>query len=215
MTEEIWKDIIGFEGLYKVSNLGNVFSIRNNINLKKCFDKDKYHQVTLTVNGKSKSKRVHRLVIEAFEGKSSLHVDHINGVKTDNRLSNLRYVTPRINNMHRTTMKRGFVGVKYYQELDKWSSSISIEGKFYYMGVYEDKEKALEIYNKAVDDWMNHSIKPEEYINPSKTSKYKGIYYSSSRNRWVIDYKNKTYGFFKTEEEAYLRLDEIKRELNL
>lgn len=103
---EIWKPIKDYEGIYEVSNLGNVRKLRF-INGKHNFEKIKickqtlnawgYMTVSLSKNGKSNTKRVHKLVANAFLGESNLQVDHIDGNKTNNRLDNLEYVTPKEN----------------------------------------------------------------------------------------------------------------------
>jgi len=105
MSDEIWKDIPGYEGHYKISNLGQVKSLLDKNG--KCRDliikQDTaagYRQVSLYLNGTLKRYKVHRLVLETFIGKSKLQVNHINGVKSDNRLSNLEYVTQSENMKH-------------------------------------------------------------------------------------------------------------------
>ena len=101
-----WKPIKGYEGLYEVSNDGRVRRNRF-INGSHNFEKIKeckqtlnswgYMTVNLCKNGKSNTKRVHRLVAIAFLGESDLQIDHIDGNKQNNRLDNLEYVTPKEN----------------------------------------------------------------------------------------------------------------------
>jgi hypothetical protein len=101
MKKEIWKDIPGYEGLYKISNLGNVYSVRN----KKCLSKSKrttYSLVCLSKCGKHECFHVHRLVAIAFipNPENKPQVNHINCNRHDNRVENLEWVTLDENYMH-------------------------------------------------------------------------------------------------------------------
>lgn len=110
--EEIWKDIEGYEGLYQVSNLGNVKSLRKRIDKGKChryFDEKilkpietnrGYLRVKLCKDRKIKKIRVHRLVAEAFIKRPELEVNHIDGNKKNNKVENLEWVTQRENKQH-------------------------------------------------------------------------------------------------------------------
>lgn len=105
--EEIYKDIEGYEGLYQVSNLGNVKSLNfRNTNkeglLKLGFDKDKYLRVSLNINGFKKLFGVHRLVATTFipNPENKPQVNHIDGDKTNNNISNLEFCTAQYNTQH-------------------------------------------------------------------------------------------------------------------
>lgn len=105
MTKEIWKPIEGFEGLYEVSNLGRIKSIKRNTTkggiLKLYTNKQNgYVYAGLTKNNRRKTFRVHRLVMSTFVGWSELQVNHIDGDKTNNKLSNLEYCTGSENMIH-------------------------------------------------------------------------------------------------------------------
>ena len=103
MREEIeeWRDIKGFESLYEVSNLGRVKSLkfgRERI-LKPGKDARGYLQVILCKDGKVKKFYVHRLVANTFiPNPNNLEtVNHINEIKTDNRVSNLEWMNNKDN----------------------------------------------------------------------------------------------------------------------
>lgn len=98
--KEAWKDTIGFEHLYMISNLGNIFSKTKLKIMRLEVNNYGYKRVGLYKNGIYYNKTVHRLVIEAFYGPSKLQVNHKNGIKSDNRLENLEYCTQKQNNKH-------------------------------------------------------------------------------------------------------------------
>ena len=112
MEGEIWKDVVGYEGSYQVSNIGRVKSLErlnkshscNNVDyykrvnpriLKQSSGNNPYLIVCLSKNGKRKRELVHRLVAMAFISnvENKVTVDHINTIKTDNRVENLRWFT--------------------------------------------------------------------------------------------------------------------------
>lgn len=105
--EEVWKDISGYEGLYQVSDMGNVKSLGNGRTHKKsvllkpsaCGKSMKYRHVTLYKNGERKSRLIHLLVWEAFRGTipNGMQVNHIDENPGNNALSNLNLLTPKDN----------------------------------------------------------------------------------------------------------------------
>lgn len=109
---EIWKDIDGYEGIYQISNKGNVRSLdrilSNNryikgINLKPKYDKDGYCSVVLSKNGVQKHRRVHQLVCMAFveNPNSYTMINHKNGIRDDNDVTNLEWCDNSYNQWHR------------------------------------------------------------------------------------------------------------------
>lgn len=108
MTEELWKDIPGYEG-YQVSNLGNVRSLKYKHPrlLKPGNNGVGYKQVMLYNQGIGKMYTVHRLVAEQFipNPENKPCIDHINAIRDDNRAENLRYVTHSENNLNPITIK--------------------------------------------------------------------------------------------------------------
>ena len=113
MEEEIWKPIKEFEGYYEVSNMGRVRSLNYKRTgkkkiLKNIEDYKGYLEVGLTKNGKRKQFKVHRLVAEAFipNPENKPCIDHINTVKSDNRVENLRWVTYKENSNNEKTLEK-------------------------------------------------------------------------------------------------------------
>lgn len=102
MEEEIWKDVVGFEGKYQVSNLGNVRSLykRSYLKLlKKGKTPNGYLTAALYKDNKMCHKIINKLVAEAFipNPKNLPQTNHKNEIKTDNRVSNLEWCTAKYN----------------------------------------------------------------------------------------------------------------------
>lgn len=99
---EIWKDIVGYEGFYQVSNMGNVKS--NGIIIEQKLNVQGYLHIMLKINGKgvAKSKLSHRLVAIAFipNPENKPEVNHMFMIKTDNRASQLEWMTGKENREH-------------------------------------------------------------------------------------------------------------------
>lgn len=103
VDDEVWKDIAGFEGLYLVSSRGRIFSTRSGRCLKlKVNVSHGYVEVELNVEGTPHYFRVHRLVALAFiPNPDNLPlVNHKDGVKAHNAVSNLEWISHSDNNKH-------------------------------------------------------------------------------------------------------------------
>ncbi len=109
--QEIWKDIIGYENLYKVSNLGRVKSLHNGKEriLKQAFDGWGYLIVSLCKNGINKTPKVHRLVAEAFipNPNKLSQINHIDEDKTNNCIDNLEWCTNKYNQRYSNAKQIG------------------------------------------------------------------------------------------------------------
>ena len=117
-TLERWLPVHGWKGLYEVSDLGRVRSLdrmdardRNQLRgrvLRPSVCRKGYHRVMLRKGGRSPRFLVHRLVLEMFHSQcpEGMECDHINADTFDNRLCNLRWVTPAQNAQHRVALGR-------------------------------------------------------------------------------------------------------------
>ena len=161
--EEIWKDIVGYEGFYLVSNLGNVKSIDRYVkhnygdlsrriqkggNRNLIFNSDKYYCVSLGKNGKSKTFTVHRLVAIAFlENPLNLAiVNHKDGIKTNNHYTNLEWCTAQQNTQHATENNLIPFGENHGMSKLTDMQVLEIREKYKPKGVYSSYRLAVE-YN--------------------------------------------------------------------
>ena len=135
MNEE-WRQIQGYEGLYEVSNLGRVKSLKrgkcNNEKLLKLREGNRggYLVVILYKDKKRTTYNVHKLVAMTFipNPENKPFIDHINTIRTDNRVENLRWVTERENANNELTKKHiseSKKGHKVSEETKKKISTIN------------------------------------------------------------------------------------------
>lgn len=155
--EEIWKDIPGFEGLYQASNLGRVKNVKPYKSKGYYYNKIKtplqgghvYHLISLYREGKPKTMQYHRAIALAFlpNPENKAEVNHKDGNKTNNVLSNLEWVTNSENGKHayRTGLKNAvgiLNGQSKLQEADV-------------LRIFKDKRTLNEI-SKAFDISKSH-----------------------------------------------------------
>ena len=106
--QEVWKPIPGYEGLYEISNIGSLKSYAPHPRykpgriIKSVMDDKGYIQYSLCKAGVKRLYKIHQLVMLAFVGpqQKGIYVNHKNGIRHDNRLENLEYVTPSENIKH-------------------------------------------------------------------------------------------------------------------
>jgi hypothetical protein len=98
---------------------------------------------------KGKTYKVHRTAWLLYYGESPKVIDHINGIKTDNRICNLRSVNLHINNQNRHKHRNGkIIGTSYRKEMNKWRSEIRLNGKRINLGHFNTEQEAHEAYKK-------------------------------------------------------------------
>jgi len=157
--KEIWKDIVGYEGRYLISNTGKLKSIlKNKEKLINGYLSDKgYLKYTLNWKLKNKCKHyyTHQLVAETFlehkpDGMNFV-VDHINDNKLDNRVQNLQIVSQRFN-VFKTqgAYSSQYKGVSWDKNAKKWRTKIFINGKNKHLGLFIDEYEAHLAYQNAL-----------------------------------------------------------------
>ena len=203
MEQEIWKDIEGYEGKYMISSMGRVKSLAR-IDSKGCHRKEKmlspehmskgYLRIGLLKDGTKERILVHRLVAEAFipNPENKPCIDHINGIKTDNRVENLRWCTNQENCNNPITLEK-------------------------YRG-----RKGFRVYNsKPVIQFSDNGIFIEIFDCSHTANRLTGIHHGVIRGCCNHDYGRKTAGGFRWEylenipllggSIAYRRIDNIKK----
>lgn len=172
MQEEIWKDVPNYEGLYQVSNLGNVKSLqryvicnggnrfKKEIILKPGKDNYGYYIVSLHKKCISRTFSIHKLVAITFlnnkpDKTNKIVVDHINNIRTDNRIENLQLISHRENCSKDKKGLSKYKGVNWNKTAKKWQSRISINNKRINLGLFTCELKASIAYNNKLKEINN------------------------------------------------------------
>lgn len=166
LPNEEWRDVVGYEGLYQVSNLGRVKSLE--VKFKNSFYNKKrekimsqhdngkgYLTISISINGKSKKEYVHRLVANSFiyRDEDKVEVNHKNLNKKDNNINNLEWVSKK-ENMRHARINGAFENIKIYQ--------YSIEG--FYEREFSSLVEAAEFHNLSSKGDICRSCKNERAI---------------------------------------------------
>ncbi len=167
---ETYKKIKGFEN-YSVSDLGNVRNDKTGRVLKESTDGRGYLKVDLRKNKTKHTKRIHKLVAQAFlanpEDKNC--VDHIDNNRQNNNVRNLRFATHSQNNQNRSISSKntsGTKGVYLNKKSMKWKAQICINGKVIHLGSFLNKEDAINIrIQRAKNEFGEFINKCELIIN--------------------------------------------------
>lgn len=202
-SEEIWKDIIGYEGLYQVSSLGRVRSL-DRYDSRNCFwegrilklytRKGGYLFVQLHLNGKGKNYLVHRLVAIAFipNPDNLPEVNHLDEDKTNNRVENLEFCDrkyninfgTRIDKVRNTAIKNG-----------TWLNLNDEERKIYH-NEYQKK------YYKENKDKIRDYMKKYYQDHKNEQSDYQREYYQEHKEK-ICERHKREYQRKKREKDGY------------
>lgn len=165
--EEQWKEIPNTNGYYKVSNFGNVYSVRNNKIITKNVHRNGYVSVWLGVDGKFSTPSLHSLVAKAFvpNPHNKRYVNHKDGNKQNNRADNLEWVTPSENRVHAEItglQKHGYPNCKhklYYDDVCMIFNTLKDLQSF--LGIGIDRIKYTKKHNTiiGIGDYALYKIK--------------------------------------------------------
>tara|TARA_R110002126_G_scaffold268496_1_gene412031 strand:+ start:204 stop:698 length:495 start_codon:yes stop_codon:yes gene_type:complete len=162
--KEIFKDVKGYEGIYQVSNLGNVKSLKFGKEriLKAGVDSNGYLRVSLFKYNTPRTSKVHKLVAMAFlnhiPDNLNVVIDHIDYNKANNRLDNLQLIKQRENivrSINKNKTSSQYVGVSWAKHINKWKSQIRINKKNINLGSFNSELDASRAYQKALMEVNN------------------------------------------------------------
>lgn len=162
---EVWKSVIGYEGLYEVSSLGRVKSLdrkrrskNNSLStlkgrvLSQNIDKYGYLYVCLTLpSSKGKNLKIHRIVAIAYidNPKKLPEVNHLKS-KLENKPEFLEWITSRGNSRHHflrdNKSSSRFIGVSWDKARKKWRAKFYLNKKFIHLGSFDSEVEASEAY---------------------------------------------------------------------
>ncbi len=225
--KEIWKDVPNYEGLYEVSNMGRVRSFDKCVvatngarrfykgKIVEGYYKDGYRCLALAKNKRYKKVKHSQVVAMAFLNHKpngcTVVVDHISGIRDDDRLENLRIVTHRENTStcfraDKKKLTSQYAGVSWNKRDGKWYAKIQYKGVHISLGYYDVELDASMAYQTALSKIKDGTFNIEDY-KPKFTSKYKGVTFQKSRGKWLaqitVKGERKHIGRFNTEIEAH------------
>ena len=216
--KEIWKDIIGFEGIYEISNLGRIRRIKTGRILSTRRSDGWYITVTLYKDKKRYGKSLHRLVAETFVPNpyNLPEVNHIDEDKINNRADNLEFCDHKYNmnfgtariRERDTKIKNGHINEEY-SGLDKKSY-----GKKY----YQDHKEEIKEYNKKYREDHKEELKEKrkKYYQDCKEDKneYGKKYYQEhkeERKEYNKKYKEEHKEELKEKRKKYYQNHKVKK----
>jgi hypothetical protein len=161
---------------------------------------------------------IHRVIYEAFHNiklRTEQHINHINRIKTDNRIENLEMVTNQQNTQWTVNRTGEYKGVSWNKEKNKWKAELKYNNKNAFLGYFETEIEGAKAYNDYAQ-YMNENNECKYMLNDIKnyvtisrnipqdtketqleniTSKYRGVSFDSTRKYYKVSIKlqGKTY----------------------
>lgn len=168
-------------------------------------------QTYIDNDGRKRSRFMHRMLLDAGPGS---HIDHINHNGLDNRLCNIRLCTPFENARNTRGHKPGYKGVSYSTKKRAWIASITVHGKFNFIGHFNSALDAALAYNAKAKEYFGEFAFLNDVEGPTPerrqhgTSRFEGVAFHKDAKKWrayiTIDGKQVHVGLFATEEEAFV-----------
>ncbi len=175
--QEVWKDVVGYEGYYQVSNLGRVKSLQTKAysHAKKCAipvmrekilkpfpDTDKYLMIDLKKDGNRNCQKVHRLVAKAFitNPDNLPQVNHKDENKQNNCVDNLEWCTNQYNSTYGTAKQR--MAQKQKKKVLQISATGEIVNKW---NSVNEATRDLGVSKNTIALWALHGVKSRRYKN--------------------------------------------------
>tara|TARA_R110001599_G_scaffold285705_1_gene488073 strand:+ start:284 stop:769 length:486 start_codon:yes stop_codon:yes gene_type:complete len=158
MEKEKWKDVKNYEGIYQVSNLGNLKSLATSSPkiINGTVTDKKYRRVGLTKNKITSNKMFHIIIAEAFfnyNKSSGFIIDHIDNNPLNNNIDNLQIITQRENcSKDKKGYSSNYVGVSFDKRRNKWVSQIQINGKDKFLGRFISELEASKSYQNKLKE---------------------------------------------------------------
>lgn len=144
------------EQIYIDGESGKIFRYTKECYMKEIGSKDKYGYLTFSFEGKMIKN--HRFIYEKIYNvklQPNQMLDHINQIKDDNRVDNLRIVNRSQNEQNKPKQKNRssiYKGISWEKNSKKWTAKIQFKGKLKHLGYFNDEISAVKIYNKFVKD---------------------------------------------------------------
>ncbi len=209
--KEVFKKIPleGYDN-YRISKKGNVMSMKYGGHkgsklLKTQLRDSGYVYVSMQINKKQVGHSIHQLLAITFLGHTpaghTMVVDHKNGKKADNRLSNLQIITHRENlskeNKKKKKTSSQYTGVSFVKNINKWISQIGIDGKMNRLGYFDSEIEAHEAYQLKLSSLNERTLTLQERKDKVRERKELKIKKQEAELKEYFEYVDRVCGKYR------------------